>query len=59
MEDPKNFNLFKQRSVYAKAQLSFIEVYLSDFQTIVKKIMENNANVKQKIKEKRENNEII
>lgn len=31
LEDPKNFNLFKQRSVYAKAQLTFIEQYLLDF----------------------------
>ena len=35
LDDPKNFNVFKTRQVYAKAQLIFIEQYLKDFQVIV------------------------
>lgn len=59
LEDPKNFNMFKQRSVYAKAQLTFIEQYLKDFQTIVSKIMERKEDIKVEIKRKKDNNEII
>lgn len=58
LEDPKNFNLFKQRSVYAKAQLQFIEQYLKDYQTIVTNIMQKEG-IKQEIKKKKDNNEII
>jgi chromosome segregation ATPase len=42
LDDPKNFNMFKERQVYAKAQLVFIEQYLKDFKTIVQNIMEKN-----------------
>lgn len=59
LEDPKNFNMFKQRQVYAKAQLVFIEQYLKDFQSIVQNIMEKNQKVKEGIQAKRDNNEII
>ena len=38
LDDPKNFNLFKHRAIYAKAQLTFIAQYLNDFKTIVKNI---------------------
>lgn len=58
LEDPKNFNLFKQRSIYAKSQLVFIEQYLQDFQAIVQKLMEN-PSIRQEIKRKKDNNEII
>ena len=57
-EDPKNFNLFSKRAVYAKAQLQFIEQYLKDFQAIVK-TMNENPQIKQGIKQKKDNNEII
>lgn len=40
LDDPKNFNQFKQRSVYAKFQLQFIEQYLKDFSKIVEKMMD-------------------
>ncbi len=46
LEDPKNFNLFKKRHEYAKAQLVFIEQYLKDFQTIVSKIMERKEDIR-------------
>ena len=59
LEDPKNFNLFKQRSVYAKEQLRFIEQYLLDFQSIVSNIMDRNVDIKAEIKRKKDNNEII
>lgn len=59
LDDPKNFNLFKERSVYAKEQLRFIEQYLLDFKTIVSNIMERNQDIKVAIKLKKDNNEII
>jgi chromosome segregation ATPase len=59
LDDPKNFNMFKERQVYAKAQLVFIEQYLKDFKTIVQNIMEKNQKVKEGIQAKRDNNEII
>jgi aspartate oxidase len=59
LEDPKNFNNFKQRAIYARAQLTFIEQYLLDFQTIVKNMMEKFPTIKEEIKKKKDNNEII
>ena len=59
LSDPKNFNLFKQRSEYAKAQLQFIEQYLLDFQQIIKSVYEKREDIKAAIKQKKDNNEII
>lgn len=57
--DPKNFNLFKQRSDYAKGQLTQIEQYLSDYQAIISNIYIKHENIKATIKQKKDNNEII
>lgn len=59
LEDPKNFNLFNQRSVYAKAQLTFIQQYLEDFTAIIKNVLEKKEEVRNEIKRKKDNNEII
>lgn len=59
LEDPKNFNLFNQRSVYAKAQLTFIQQYLEDFTAIIKNVLEKKEEVRIEIKRKKDNNEII
>jgi len=58
-DDPKNFNLFKERAIYAKHQLHFIAQYLKDFRTIVETIHETKEGIRMKIKEKKDNNEII
>jgi hypothetical protein len=57
--DPKNFNLFKQRSDYAKGQLTQIEQYLSDYQAIISNIYKSRDDIKTTIKQKKDNNEII
>jgi hypothetical protein len=73
LEDPKNFNMFKQRAVYAKAQLTFIQQYLEDFNAIIKNVLEpgvprdekekaelkKKEEIKQEIKRMKDNNEII
>ena len=73
LEDPKNFNMFKQRAVYAKAQLTFIQQYLEDFNAIIKNVLEPSApkddkekaelkkkeEIKAEIKRMKDNNEII
>ena len=59
LDDPKNFNNFKLRSVYAMEQLKLIEQYLTDFQKIVENVYTENPDIKLKIKEKKDNNEII
>ena len=57
--DPKNFNHFKQRSDYAKGQLTQIQQYLSDFQVIISNIYKEHDVIKSTIKQKKDNNEII
>lgn len=60
-DDPKNFNLFKERAVYAKQQLHLIAKNLKDLRTIVETIHENKdkEGIRMKIKDKKDNNEII
>lgn len=72
LDDPKNFNLFKQRSnnnlfcnndiylgIYAKAQLQFIEQYLKDFKSLLSNVNKNRPDLQQELKKKKDNNEII
>jgi len=67
LEDPKNFNIFQKRSKffliffveeYAKAQLTFIEQYFKDFKAVVDNV-NNKQDIKDELKKRRENNEII
>jgi len=67
LEDPKNFNMFQKRSKffliffveeYAKAQLTFIEQYFKDFKAVVENV-NNKQDIKDELKKRRENNEII
>ena len=59
--DPKNFNHFKQRSEYAKGQLTQIQQYLSDYKAIISNIYNDKDHeyIKTTIKQKKDNNEII
>lgn len=57
--DPKNFNMFKQRSEYAREQLTQIEQYLMDYQAIISNIYKSREDIKNTIKQKKDNNEII
>lgn len=59
LEDPKNFNMFQKRKEYAKAQLLFIEQYLRDFKAVVENVSTNKQEIKEELKKRRENNEII